>query len=122
MKGLAEEAVPPSLIGPENYENLVVSWGSTRHIVEEALGVLGRKDTALLHFSQVYPLPAETVGYLKSAKKVIDVEGNATAQMASLIRRETGFEIPERVLHYTGLQISVEVVAEELRKRLSEGV
>ncbi|MGC9489607.1 MAG: 2-oxoacid:acceptor oxidoreductase subunit alpha [Thermovirgaceae bacterium] len=122
MKGLEEEAVSPSLIGPEDYENLVVSWGSTRHIAEEALGVLGRKDTALLHFSQVYPLPAKTVGYLKRARKVIDVEGNATAQMAALIRRETGFEIPERILHYTGLQVSVEVVAEELRKRLSRGV
>jgi len=122
MTGLKEEAFPPSLIGPKDYDNLVVAWGSTRHIIEEALGILGRNDTALLHFSQVYPLPAETEGFLKRAKKVIDVEGNATGQMAALIRRETGFEIPERILHYTGLQISVEAVAEELRKRLSGGV
>ncbi|MFP4481807.1 MAG: 2-oxoacid:acceptor oxidoreductase subunit alpha [Thermovirgaceae bacterium] len=122
IKGLQEEAIPPKLIGPAEYEILVVAWGSTRHIVEEAVGALGRKDTAVLHFSQVYPLPGETEGYLKRAKKVIDVEGNATGQMAGLIRRETGLEIEDRILHYTGLQISVEGVFDELRKRLSRGV
>ena len=76
----------------------------------------------MLHFSQVFPLPAVTVEYLKKAKKVIDVEGNATGQLAGLIRRETGFEIEDMILHYTGLQMSVETVAEELRKRLPQGV
>lgn len=122
MKGLQEEAVPPKLIGSEEYDNLVVAWGSTRHIVEEAVNTLGRNDTAVLHFSQVFPLPAVTVDHLKKAKKVIDVEGNATGQLAGLIRRETGFEIKDMILHYTGLQMSVETVADELRKRLPQGV
>jgi len=75
-----------------------------------------------LHFSQVYPLPKETESYLRKAKIVVDVEGNATGQMARLIRIETGFEIPRRILSYTGLQMSVEFVAEELRKLLSQEV
>jgi len=119
MRGLRQEAVPPTLIGPEEYENLVVAWGSTRHIVEEALERVGRDDTAVLHFAQVYPLSEDTEGYLRKARTVVAVEGNATGQLAGVIRRETGFEITERILHYTGLQISVESVIDGLRQRLS---
>lgn len=119
MRGIGEEAVPPTLTGPEEFENLVVCWGSTRYIVEEAVARLERDDTAVLHFAQVYPLPKETEGYLKQAKTVIAVEGNATGQLAGLIRRETGFGITGRILHYTGLQMSVESVTEGLRQRLS---
>ncbi|KUL01985.1 MAG: Pyruvate flavodoxin/ferredoxin oxidoreductase domain protein [Synergistales bacterium 54_9] len=122
MEGLKKETVPPTLLGTEDYDSLVVAWGSTRHIVEEAVKRLGRKGTAVLHFSQVYPLPKETESYLRKAKIVVDVEGNATGQLARLIRTETGFEIPRRILSYTGLQMSVEFVAEELRKLLSQEV
>jgi 2-oxoglutarate ferredoxin oxidoreductase subunit alpha len=122
MEGLKKETVSPTLLGTEDYDSLVIAWGSTRHIVEEAVKRLGRKGTAVLHFSQVYPLPKETESYLRKAKIVVDVEGNATGQLARLIRTETGFEIPRRILSYTGLQMSVEFVAEELRKLLSQEV
>ncbi|HAG22853.1 MAG TPA: 2-oxoacid:acceptor oxidoreductase subunit alpha, partial [Synergistaceae bacterium] len=46
MEGLKKETVPPTLLGTEDYDSLVVAWGSTRHIVEEAVKRLGRKGTA----------------------------------------------------------------------------
>jgi 2-oxoglutarate ferredoxin oxidoreductase subunit alpha len=51
---------------------------------------------------------------------VVAVEGNATGQFADLVRRETGFLIEDRVLWYSGLQISVETVTERLLEKLRQ--
>ena len=65
------------------------------------------------------PYRGNTEGYLQKAKTAVAVEGNATGQLAGLIRREAGFQITERILHYTGLQMSVESVIDVLQQRLS---
>ncbi len=113
-KGILERVMPPSLSGPDRYRNLVVTWGSMYHIVEEALEASGLEDTAHLHYDQVYPLHPGTSGFLERAGKVVAVEGNATGQFAELVRMETGFLIEERILWYSGLQISVEAVTKRL--------
>ncbi|MBL3592835.1 MAG: 2-oxoacid:acceptor oxidoreductase subunit alpha [Synergistaceae bacterium] len=113
------ETLAPTLIGPDDYRDLVICWGSTRHIVEEALDELDRPGLAMLHFAQVWPLHGDTAGLLGRAERVVAVEGNATAQLARLIRRETGIEIKEKLLNYSGLQFSVEKVREGLRDLLS---
>ncbi len=122
MKGILEKSKKPLFEGPDDHKNLVVSWGSTYHIVAEALAKCGLKDTAHLHFDQVFPLHPDTAGYLHKAEKVVAVEGNATGQLADLIRMQTGFHIQERILSYSGLQMSVETVSEGLRQRLKGGV
>jgi 2-oxoglutarate ferredoxin oxidoreductase subunit alpha len=45
---------------------------------------------------------------------VVAVEGNATGQLARLIRRETGFEIREKVLRYDGLPLTPEYILDAL--------
>jgi len=49
---------------------------------------------------------------------LVAVEGNATGQFANLVRKETGIKIKHRVLHYSGLQMSVEWVAQRLKEIL----
>ncbi|MBN1805212.1 MAG: 2-oxoacid:acceptor oxidoreductase subunit alpha [Sedimentisphaerales bacterium] len=111
---LKNETINPELSGPEDYKNLIVSWGSTYNIVKEALKNLGRDDTALLHFRQVYPLPNQTSDYLQKARKIIIVENNATSQFAKLIKLHTGIEINDKVLKYNGLAFNVEEIEEKL--------
>jgi 2-oxoglutarate ferredoxin oxidoreductase subunit alpha len=115
---LNSEIVPPELYPDGDYRNLVVCWGSTLHIVKEAIGVLGRNDTSLLHYKQVYPLHPRTADYLGRAKKVIALESNATGQFAKLIKLCTGIGIKDRILKYSGLSFTVEEVAEKLKKVL----
>jgi 2-oxoglutarate ferredoxin oxidoreductase subunit alpha len=55
---------------------------------------------------------------LEKAKRVVTIEGNATGQFADLIRKETGFLIEDRILWYSGLQLSVEAVVEKLLELL----
>jgi 2-oxoglutarate ferredoxin oxidoreductase subunit alpha len=116
---LQYETVPPELVGPENYRNLVVCWGSTYHIVQEAVKNLDRRDVAFLHFRQVYPLPNETVGYLQKARSIVIVENNATSQFAKLIKLFTGIDIENKILKYDGLSFTVEELTEALDDLLS---
>jgi 2-oxoglutarate ferredoxin oxidoreductase subunit alpha len=116
---LKKDNVLPELTGPKNYKNLIVCWGSTRYIAEEAMLKLGRDDVALLHFKQVYPLPEETVGYLQKAEKTIIVENNAASQFAKLIKLQTGIEIDKKILKYNGLSFFVEELTEKLKAALN---
>jgi len=118
--GILGESVPPVLTGPKNFETLVIGWGSTRHIVEEALASMETPALAHLHFPQVYPIPPGTREMMDRAERTIFVEGNATGQFEGLVRRETGRPASGRVLHYSGLQISVEALRRELTALLTE--
>lgn len=117
-EGILGEALPPTLIGPEDYRKLVVCWGSTRLIVEEAVAGLDADDLAVLHFAQVHPLHPDTARWLERADDVVIVEGNATGQLARHIRTRTGYVIEKRILHFTGLQMSVEKTREEIARLL----
>jgi len=115
---LMKDVLPPVFVGPENYEILIVGWGSTYHAIREALERLGTKDVAFLHFKQVYPLHPNTLTHLKKAKKTVIVENNGTAQFGRLIRLETGFNMDREILKYNGLPFSVEELGERLKSIL----
>jgi 2-oxoglutarate ferredoxin oxidoreductase subunit alpha len=115
---LKNEIIPPELIGPDDYKNLVVCWGSTYNVVNEAMKNLDRSDISFLHFKQVYPLHSKTVDYLKKADKTIIIESNATSQFGKLIKLYTGIEVDERILKYSGLSFTAEELVESLTKIL----
>ncbi|MFH1371926.1 MAG: 2-oxoacid:acceptor oxidoreductase subunit alpha [Planctomycetota bacterium] len=116
LQSAKKDMLPPELFPKRKYRNLVVCWGSTYNIVKEAIGLLDRDDTSLLHYSQVYPLHTKTTDYLAKARKIVAVESNATAQFAKLIKLHTGVDIKNRILKYSGLSFAVEEVAEKLKK------
>jgi 2-oxoglutarate/2-oxoacid ferredoxin oxidoreductase subunit alpha len=118
LESAKAEIVEPQLYPKGKYKNLVVCWGSTYPVVKEAIELLDRSDTSLLHYSQIYPLHKKTADYLSKAKKVIIVEGNATAQFAKLIKLHAGFDIEHKILKYSGLQFSVEEATASLKKIL----
>ncbi len=116
-EGIREAVIPPELQGAEKLDLLLVSWGSSKGAVEEAAERLRSegKKAATLHFSQVWPLvPEHFVDHLHGAKEVAAVEGNATGQLARLIRRETGFHIERLVLRYDGLPMTPEFILRAL--------
>ncbi len=113
FQGIKSECVPPDYIGDSEPDLLFVCWGSSRGSTIEAADQLRTEGTrvGVLHFSQVWPLvPESFVKKITSAKKVISVESNATAQFARLIRRETGIEIGASILRYDGLPITPEYI------------
>ena len=83
-------------------------------MVKEALAELGRTDTAMLHYSQVYPLHPSTADLIGKARKTVVVEGNATGQFRKLIRLHAGVDADEGLIKYDGLGFTVEDVVEGL--------
>jgi len=114
------DILEPVLTGPADYENLVVSWGSTGPTVEEALDGAQLPKTAHLHFSWVWPLPESTAGFLKKAKNVLVVEQNATGQLADVIQMTTCFPLPNRLLKSSGLVFGVEELATKIPASFKE--
>jgi len=115
---LKADIFPPELTGPEDYKSLIVCWGSTYDIAQEAVQKLDRDDVALLHFKQVYPLPDRIADYLQRAKQTIIVENNATSQFGKLIKLHTGIEMDSKLLKYNGLSFTVEELMEKLNEVL----
>ena len=112
-KGIQSEVIPPAMRGDLGPDLLFISWGSSEGSVAEAVSFLRSegKRVASLHFSQVWPLiPEQFLGYLEDARQVICVESNFNGQLSRLIRRETGFEIKNKVLRYDGLPITPESI------------
>jgi 2-oxoglutarate ferredoxin oxidoreductase subunit alpha len=116
LESAKKEIIPPELFPNKKYKNLVVCWGSTYHIVKEALCLLNKSDTSMLHYSQLYPMHRKTMDFLKKAKNVVSVESNATGQFAKLLKLSTGVEIKNQLLKYSGLSFTVEEVATGLKK------
>jgi 2-oxoglutarate ferredoxin oxidoreductase subunit alpha len=118
LEGLIQETLPPDYVGDEGPELVLMTWGSSQGAVLEAAEIMRQQgdSVATLSFSQVWPLnPEHFKHYLSQAGRVISVEGNATGQLAKLIRRETGFQVHEQVLRYDGLPLTAAQILRQLQ-------
>ena len=112
LEALRKDSLKPELYGKDDYETLVVAWGSNYYGVDEAIHRVGNDSVAMLYFKQVYPVNPLALDYLEKAETVLSVENNATGQLAKLIALETGFRIQESnmLLKYDGLPFPVEMI------------
>lgn len=117
-KFLKEEALEPLFFGDKNFKNLIVSWGSTFHTINEALKNLNLKNTSILHFEQVWPINKKAKEYTEKAEKIIFIEGNFSSQFEKLFYFETGKRADKKLLKYSGAPFSLEEVEEFLKEEL----
>lgn len=94
--------------GPEDYEILVVSWGSTYPTVREAVTELNNLKVSHLHYSQLWLLNLEDKEYFTKVKKVYVVEQNLSGQFANLLRQIYLIENTQSILKYNGRPFCVE--------------
>ena len=119
---LDQEVIEPTLWPNKDFKTLVLCWGSTLPVVQEAITVVARDDVSMLHFAQVWPLPQNLKDILIRAEKLICLEGNATGQFAAIVKQQTGVDIQEKILKYNGLQFTVEEVTTSLGKNSDKGL
>jgi len=116
FEAMKKDMMPPQVFGDTDAEITFVTWGSTRGPVLDAMKLLPKK-SRLVHYSWLYPFPAEeTIKLLSPATRIIDVEQNATGQLASLIREHTGIFIKEKLLKYDGRPFFLEEIVEYVNK------
>jgi 2-oxoglutarate ferredoxin oxidoreductase subunit alpha len=121
LTGLRREIAGPELKTSPGAGATLIGWGSTYGAISEAAYILKQDGHPVntLHLSEIWPFPAESVAVaLGKSKQNIVIEGNATAQMAGLIRRETGIKADASILKYDGRPFS----PAEIISRLHEEV
>lgn len=120
MELLKKELIEPEFIGKEDFDTLLVGWGSLDSPIKEALKLLnedGKSKYSALIFGDVWPLPENLIKEKsKKAKKLINIEQNATGQLASLIRENTGIEFSSSILKYDGRPLSAEEIYTKLKE------
>lgn len=111
---LSKELIEPEFIGNVEFNTLILAWGSVDGPLKEAINMLNQNSEekyAALIFGDIWPLPQESLKkYAKRAKRIINIEQNATGQLAGIISEVTRIECTESLLKYDGRQISSEEI------------
>ena len=105
--------------GPADAPTTVVSWGSPKGAILDAMDALKDQDGILVNFLQLRllnPFPAEeVVRALSRSKKLVDIEMNFSGQFAGLLREKTGISADHLVVKYNGRPMSCEEIYDALK-------
>ena len=99
----------------EGADYFFVTFGSTTEPAVEAMEILKSKGRhfGVVYFDYLMPLDKERTKKLLEGKRLIDVEGNYTRQLAQVIKLNTGIEIKDCILKYDGEAFTGEEIAEK---------
>jgi 2-oxoglutarate ferredoxin oxidoreductase subunit alpha len=96
-------------IGDSSGEITIVSWGSTKGAILDALDMLAKqgKKIRFLQIRLLHPFPVkEFAKLITDARLLIDVEMNYTSQLGSLIRQHTGRDVDYKIVKFNGRPMS----------------
>lgn len=118
---------PDGPSGPERANStkdidvLFIGWGSTKSVLLDALTgfpLPANRCSLFLHYTYLWPMKTELLKSLaKKAKKIVVVEGNATAQLGTLLKQE-GIRIDDQILKYDGRPFFVDELANAIASHL----
>jgi len=107
-----------NFFGDKDSENIVVSLGSPKGAILEALDMLKAEglSAGFLQVRLIHPLPSAYVKQVLDGKKrIIDIESNITAQLGGVIAECTGIAPNFYVLKYTGRPMMTDEVYEAIK-------
>lgn len=117
LKLLETDLIEPDFLGNEQCDTLLVGFGSVYGPVKEAVEILNQNDSryGALIFGDVYPLPTDQLKRFASRTyKLISIEQNATAQLASLIKEAASINCNQSILKYDGRQLTPDYIVEAI--------
>jgi 2-oxoglutarate/2-oxoacid ferredoxin oxidoreductase subunit alpha len=112
-----------NFFGDKDSENIVVSWGSPKGAIIEALNQLKDEGLSLgyVQVRMIHPLPSAHIKQLLTGKKrIIDIEDNATAQLGGVITEHTTIKPTHYILKYTGRPMMTTEVYESIKLILTD--
>jgi 2-oxoglutarate ferredoxin oxidoreductase subunit alpha len=119
MSGIGNESLKPKYYGKNQPGNLLIGWGSSYGAMREAVELLEEEgyDIGMMALNHLSPFPAEEVASaITSAVRSFVIEGNASGQLARLIRSETGKTPGRCVLRYDGRPFTPASIIDGLKK------
>lgn len=114
-----KDIISPFTYGNEDADILLVGWGSTLGPMKEAVDNLNSNGlrARLMSLRDIYPFPRDAFkAMFGSPRLAFTVEQNATAQMAHLIRAETGIYLENKILKYDGRPLTPQYIMDALKK------
>jgi 2-oxoglutarate/2-oxoacid ferredoxin oxidoreductase subunit alpha len=119
---LVEKEVPiedkVALFGDQKSENIVLSWGSPKGAIIEALNMLKEEHltACFLQVRMITPFPTDLVRKaLEGKKRVIDIEDNFLGQLGEVVKEKTGVTPNFHILKYTGRPMTTTEVYDALK-------
>ena len=101
------------------HEYTIISWGSTKGPVIDAIQML-KKEGINIGFIQIkllHPFPGEYVkSLLKDSRVLIDVEANHSGQLGKLFKQNVSRDIDYYILKYTGRGMTSTEIYDSLKK------
>jgi 2-oxoglutarate ferredoxin oxidoreductase subunit alpha len=121
LNGLREEITPPAIKRTPGADVTLMGWGSAGGAIEEAAAIIekGGKSVNTICINEIWPFPADSLtAIFENGSKTVVIENNATAQLAGLIRRETGYKVDHTILKFDGRPFSPEYIIQRLKKEV----
>jgi 2-oxoglutarate ferredoxin oxidoreductase subunit alpha len=112
-----------NFFGDKESENIVVSWGSPKGAIIEALNQLKDEGYSLgfIQVRMVHPLPSAYIReMLQNKKRVIDIEDNYTAQLSGVITEYALVKPNYYILKYTGRPMMTTEVYQTIKLILTD--
>ena len=123
---LVEKEVPLedklNFYGDQNAENTIVSWGSPKGAIIEALDMLKAEGygVGFMQVRLISPFPIDNIKKaLEGKKRIIDIEDNYTGQLGEVIKEKTGIAPNFHILKYTGRPMTTTEVYDSLKAILN---
>ena len=124
LEHILEELEEPVLYGPVESDVTLISWGSTKGPILEAMMLLEQNNIRVNFLQILYLLPfhAEQVArIMNNAGRTICVENNKGAQLAGVIRERTGLAVDEKLLKYSGRMFTPGEIAGGVMEMMGHG-
>lgn len=119
--------IKPEMFGPDTGDILVVSWGSTRGALEEAISLCAKEGLKVggMNLRIVYPLPLILKEIFAKYKKIVTVEvaygdNLKPSPLALLLRAETLVDVKSMIAQATGRPIRPKSIVQMVKEVLSK--
>ena len=107
--------------GPENAKTTIISWGSTKGPIREAMKILNKNNEKINYLQILYlvPFPKRRIEQiLKGANNTIVVENSKSSQISSLIREHLLRKADYEILKFDGRPFNPSILAKKIKEVL----
>ncbi len=97
----------------------IISWGSTKGPILDALKMLQKDDVAVgfIQIKMLHPFPKENLEeLLEDTTTIVDIEANYVGQLSKIFKENLGRDVDYKVLKYTGRGITCTEIYDSLKK------
>lgn len=102
----------PVFYGNSQAKKLIISWGSTKGPILEA--IKNRPEFAFLQLKTLWPINPEIKHLISPFKEVVVIENNANSQLTTLLKSQFDFNPGQTILKFDGRPLFPEEIIKQL--------